>query len=302
VLTVRVTESFVLPPQAMEADPEAEAAGEGGAGIRAVAAESPLLASGVTLVCTTGRMRGVHEQPETVARGASGRMVIAAVAFTYLPLAPFAVAVASPDAAEPGQGQGQDSVFWSDIGGGGAGVYRALADGTQAQGVLAESGEVAALHLYGRGSGTSASSDVSGSSGCDALGCAADAALFPQPRETHDALFYVDASRAYGAGSGGVAGDSRDGVAGVLPVRRDGTLLEEPAVSAKPVYVYPDSSSASSGTCVAGGRSGTVSLPGGGVQFRAVAAAGAGAGAGGDTLLLGGLRQPRSVTLDETSG
>lgn len=35
-------------------------------------------------------MTGIHEQPETVSRGRSGRMVIAAVEFTYVPHIPFA--------------------------------------------------------------------------------------------------------------------------------------------------------------------------------------------------------------------
>ena len=41
-------------------------------------------------VAPVGRMTGIHEQPETVARGRSGRMVVASVDITLVPHSPFA--------------------------------------------------------------------------------------------------------------------------------------------------------------------------------------------------------------------
>ena len=78
-----------------------------------------------------GRMTGIHEQPETVARGRSGRMVIATIEFTLMPHTPFAVASTSSANVEP------SSIFWSDLGGADC-VYRALADGSQVQEVMVD--------------------------------------------------------------------------------------------------------------------------------------------------------------------
>lgn len=76
-------------------------------------------------------MTGIHEQPETIARGRSGRMVIASIEFSLAPHTPFAIASTSSSVVTP------NSIFWSDVGGADC-VYRALVDGSQIQVVLVE--------------------------------------------------------------------------------------------------------------------------------------------------------------------
>lgn len=77
-------------------------------------------------------MTGIHEQPETVSKGVSGRMVISSIVFDYVPHLPHAIAVSSSSPQEE-----LNSIFWSDIGSTGT-VYRALTDGMQLQPVMLE--------------------------------------------------------------------------------------------------------------------------------------------------------------------
>ena len=71
---------FVFPQEALVGDSRISPAGS----------PSGVNTDEITLICTTGSFTGVHLQPETVARGASKRLVISDIMVNYRPSMPYA--------------------------------------------------------------------------------------------------------------------------------------------------------------------------------------------------------------------
>jgi hypothetical protein len=84
----------------------------------------------VVVSCSTGTMRGIHLEPETVSRSRARRLVVSRIDVQHTAILPYAVAVAPPRPGAPG------ALFWSDIGRDARRVYRSLLDASEPRIVL----------------------------------------------------------------------------------------------------------------------------------------------------------------------
>lgn len=250
---------------------------------------SLLRPSDVQVVCTTGSMTGIHDQPETISRGSSGRLVVSAIEFNHIPLLPYAIAVSTSALASNNE---LDSVYWSDIGEAN-GVYRSLMDGTQIQNVLIGAPRVNGMFLLERSTGGVSCRDLLT---CDVQQRSKDETLFPFPESQYDGLFYADADRRY-ADEELRSVDGRGSVVGLIPVLRDGTELRDEPIAASTMYAT-SSENIVFGQCSSSSRGQDLFAIKEGMEFVLMKDN----SGGREISLVSGINDPRSVSVDPSTG
>lgn len=84
----------------------------------------------VVVSCSTGTMRGIHLEPETVSRSRARRLVVSQIAIKRTPILPYAISIA------PARARKEGLLFWSDIGREARCIYRSALDGSEPRVVL----------------------------------------------------------------------------------------------------------------------------------------------------------------------